>query len=77
MTTEVDDDQAAAMLRLSTVWKPGDIVCLRCSWAVQMCVQAIVWSQRFKCPLVECSYFDARLHRQVESFRPEILRKCG
>lgn len=70
----LDNDQAAVLLHLSTVWCVGDTVRMK-GTELPMCVQAIVWSQRFKCGVVECSYFDARLHRQIECFKPEMLQK--
>lgn len=74
MTTELNNDQAAALLHLSTVYCVGDTVKVK-GLELPMCVQAIVWSQRFKCGVVECVYFDARVQLQIECFKPEMLLK--
>lgn len=71
----ITDDDRAAMLHLSTVYGPGDVVRVKGSPGVEMCVQAITWSQRFKCPVVQCVYFDARLQLQTETFKTEMLQK--
>jgi hypothetical protein len=68
------DDDRAAMLHLSTLYAVGDTVRVK-GLDVVMCVQAIVWSNRFKCPVVECAYFDGRLHLQNETFKSEMLLK--
>lgn len=75
MTTDLNEDQAAAALHLSTVWEIGSVVSVRGARDVRMCVQAIRWSTHYHCAVVDCSYFDAHLHRQVECFKPQMLER--